>query len=120
MTRKPSAGPRPVLQFRNPISSRHDCLEGGSTRHKASATHTVTRTQNKHIQTSTLRVGLEPMNPVFKRANTVHALDRVATVNGLATAFCLSVCLSIYLSLSLSLSARVCACVRACVRVRGG
>jgi hypothetical protein len=28
------------------------------------------------------RVGLEPETPVFERAKTVHALDRVATVIG--------------------------------------
>jgi hypothetical protein len=27
-----------------------------------------------------LRVGFEPTIPVFERANTVHALDRAATV----------------------------------------
>jgi hypothetical protein len=27
------------------------------------------------------QVGFEPMIPVFERAKTVHALDRVATVN---------------------------------------
>jgi hypothetical protein len=29
------------------------------------------------------RVGFEPTIPVFKRAKTVHALDRAATVIGL-------------------------------------
>jgi hypothetical protein len=28
------------------------------------------------------RVGLEPTTPVFERAETVHALDRAATVIG--------------------------------------
>jgi hypothetical protein len=30
------------------------------------------------------QVGFEPMIPVFERANTVHALDREATVIGKA------------------------------------
>jgi hypothetical protein len=42
-----------------------------------------TQTQNKCTQTSTPRVGFEPMIPVFKWAKTVHALDRAATVIGL-------------------------------------
>jgi hypothetical protein len=45
-------------------------------------THRTTRTQNKRTQTSMLLVGFEPMTPVFERAKTVHALDRVATVIG--------------------------------------
>jgi hypothetical protein len=28
------------------------------------------------------RVGFEPIDPVFNRAKTVHALDRAATVTG--------------------------------------
>jgi hypothetical protein len=30
-------------------------------------------------------VGFEPTRPAFERANTFHALDHVATVNGLVT-----------------------------------
>jgi hypothetical protein len=45
-------------------------------------THRTTQTQNKHKQTSILRVGFEPMIPVFERVKTVHALDRSATVIG--------------------------------------
>jgi hypothetical protein len=43
-------------------------------------THTGQRKQNKRTQTSVPHVGLEPTIPVFKRAKTVHALDRAATV----------------------------------------
>jgi hypothetical protein len=46
------------------------------------STHRTTQTHNKHTQTSMPRVGYEPTIPVFKRAKTVHALDRAATVIG--------------------------------------
>jgi hypothetical protein len=38
-----------------------------------------------------LRVGLEPMIPVFERTKTVHALDRAATLIGISStaALCL-------------------------------
>jgi hypothetical protein len=39
-------------------------------------------TQNKCKQTSMSPVGFEPTTPVFKRAKTIHALDREATVIG--------------------------------------
>jgi hypothetical protein len=42
----------------------------------------LTRTQNKHKQTSMLRVRFEPTIPAFERAKTVHALDPMATVIG--------------------------------------
>jgi hypothetical protein len=45
-------------------------------------THRTTRTQNKRTQTYMLRVGFEPMTPVFQRAKTVHALDRAGTMIG--------------------------------------
>jgi hypothetical protein len=45
-------------------------------------THGTTQAQNKRTQTSMPRVGFEPTIPVFERAKTVHALDRVATVIG--------------------------------------
>jgi hypothetical protein len=45
-------------------------------------THRTTQTQNKHRQTSMPEVGFEPTIGVFERANTVHALDRGATVIG--------------------------------------
>jgi hypothetical protein len=42
--------------------------------------HMTTRTQNKSTHTSMPRVGLQPTIPVFERAETVHSLDRAATV----------------------------------------
>jgi hypothetical protein len=46
-------------------------------------THKTTQTQNKRTHTSMPRVGFEHMTPVFQRANSVHALDREATVIGM-------------------------------------
>jgi hypothetical protein len=43
----------------------------------------LTRTQNKHRQTSMLLFGFEPTIPAFERSKTVHTLDRTATVRGL-------------------------------------
>jgi hypothetical protein len=44
--------------------------------------HTEQHQQNKHTQTSMLRVRFESMIPLFERANTVHAIDRAVTVLG--------------------------------------
>jgi hypothetical protein len=44
--------------------------------------HSTTQTQNKRRKTSMARVLFEPTTPVFKRAKTVHALNRTATVIG--------------------------------------
>jgi hypothetical protein len=49
-------------------------------------THRTTQTPNKRTQTSKSWVGIEPTIPVFERAKTVHALDRVATVIGIVAA----------------------------------
>jgi hypothetical protein len=45
-------------------------------------THKTTQTRNKRTETRMPRVGFEPTIPVFKRAKTVHALDRAAAVIG--------------------------------------
>jgi hypothetical protein len=42
----------------------------------------LTQTRNKHKEPSMPRVGFQPTIPAFKRAKTVHALDRAATVMG--------------------------------------
>jgi hypothetical protein len=46
------------------------------------STHMTAQKQNKRTQIHMPRVGFEPMTPVFKRARTVHVLDRAATVTG--------------------------------------
>jgi hypothetical protein len=45
-------------------------------------TRRTTQTQNKRTQTSMPQVGFEPTIPVFKRAKTVHALDREVSMKG--------------------------------------
>jgi hypothetical protein len=72
-------GPWPLFQFLNPLYSRMDSLDGGSASRKA-VTHT--QTQNIRTQTSMPRVEFEPTIPAFKRAKTVHTLDRAANVIG--------------------------------------
>jgi hypothetical protein len=42
----------------------------------------TTQTQNKRTETLMPRVGFETTTPVFKRAKTVHAIYRAATVIG--------------------------------------
>jgi hypothetical protein len=44
--------------------------------------HRTVQIQNKRTQTSMHQIGFEPAIPVFERAETVHALDHVATVIG--------------------------------------
>jgi hypothetical protein len=44
--------------------------------------HTEQHKQNKPTQISMPRAGFKPTIPVFKRAKTVHALDRAATLIG--------------------------------------
>jgi hypothetical protein len=48
----------------------------------ATCIHMTAQTQIKRTQTSMTRVGFQPTIPVSKRAKTVHALDRGATVIG--------------------------------------
>jgi hypothetical protein len=47
--------------------------------------HRTTQTQKKRRQISMPLFGFEPTTPVFKRAKTVHALDRAATVIGISS-----------------------------------
>jgi hypothetical protein len=61
------------------IHSRYYSMYARSARRKVA---TYTQTQNKRTQTSMPRVRFEPTIPVFECAETVHALDRAATVDG--------------------------------------
>jgi hypothetical protein len=54
-------------------------MDGGSARRKA-ATYTGQHEHRLDAQTSMPWVGFEPTVPASERANTVHALDRAATV----------------------------------------
>jgi hypothetical protein len=60
---------------------------GDQTATRPLPTHRTTQTQNKRTHTYMPRVGFEPTIPVLNRANTVHALDRAASVIG-STLFC--------------------------------
>jgi hypothetical protein len=57
-------------------------MDAGSERRKAATYTRTTQTQNKRTQTSIPRVAFETTIPFFKRAKTVHALDRAANVIG--------------------------------------
>jgi hypothetical protein len=48
-------------------------------------THRITQTRNKCKQPSMPWLGFEPTIPAFERANTVHTLDRAATMMGHVT-----------------------------------
>jgi hypothetical protein len=75
-----SVGPWPFLQFRNLFyTNGRTPWTSYQLVSRPLPTHMKTQTQNKHTQTSMLRVGLEPMIPVFEREKTVHALNREGT-----------------------------------------
>jgi hypothetical protein len=58
-------------------------MDGASARSKAATcTQDSTNTEKKRTQTSMPQVGFEHTIPIFKRAKTVHALDRAAAVIG--------------------------------------
>jgi hypothetical protein len=79
MALQPFVGSWPPFQFRNPIHSQCDSLDGGSAHRKDA---TGQHKQNKHTQTSMPRVVLEPTTPAFERTRTVHALDRAVIMMG--------------------------------------
>jgi hypothetical protein len=69
-----------LFQLLDLLHSRLESVDGGSARRKA---HTRLHKQNKRTQTHMPQVGLEPRIPVFERAKTVDASDRVAAVVGM-------------------------------------
>jgi hypothetical protein len=81
----PIFGSWPLFQFINPIYNRQDSLDGGSAHRNPLPTHRTAQTQNKHTQTSMLRVGFESANSAFERKKTIHVSDRLATVIGKKT-----------------------------------
>jgi hypothetical protein len=62
-----------------------ELLGGGISPSQGRYQHRTTQTQNKRTQTSMPMVGFEPTIPVFKRAKTVHALDRATTGIGITS-----------------------------------
>jgi hypothetical protein len=81
MALQPFVGPWPLFQFRNPIHSRYDPLDGGSANRKAS-TYTQDSINTEQTHASMPWVAFEPTIPVFERVKTVHALDHADTVIG--------------------------------------
>jgi hypothetical protein len=90
MALQPFVGPWPLLQYCNLFYTvgRTPWMEAQPVA-RPLPTHRTTQTENKRAQTSMPRVGFEPTTPAFKRAKTVHALDRAATVIG---EYCIHVC----------------------------
>jgi hypothetical protein len=79
MALQPFVGPWPLLQFRNLF---YTVGRTPWTEDQPVARPLPTHRINAHTQTSMTRVGFESAIPVFQRAQTVHALDRAATVIG--------------------------------------
>jgi hypothetical protein len=79
---QPFVGPWSLLQFRNHFTQLVGLLGRGISPSQGHYLHTQdnTNTEQTHTQTSMPWVGFEPTIPAFKRAKTVHALDRAGTV----------------------------------------
>jgi hypothetical protein len=82
MAVQPYVGPCPLFQFRDPVHSRQDSLDGGISPSQGRYLHTEQHKQNKYKHISIRQVGFEPTTPVLKRPKTVHASDHEATVIG--------------------------------------
>jgi hypothetical protein len=76
-------GPWPLFQFLNLYTVGRTPWTGDQSVARPLPIYRTTQTRNKRTQTSMPWMGFEPTIPVFERAKTVHALDRVATVIGL-------------------------------------
>jgi hypothetical protein len=77
-------GPWPLVQFPDLIHGRYDSLDGDQLVSRPLPAHSMAQTYSKRTQTPMPQVGFELTTPVFQRAKTVQALDRAATVIGLA------------------------------------
>jgi hypothetical protein len=81
MALKPFVGSWPLFQFRNYFyTDGRTPWTGDQPVIRPLPAHRTAQTQNKRTRTSTSEVGFEPTLPVFKRAKTIHALDRAVTV----------------------------------------
>jgi hypothetical protein len=80
MALQPFVGPWPFFQFLDLYTVGWTTLTGDQPVERPLPAHRTGQTQINRIQTSMPRVGLEPTVQVFERAETVHALDRAATV----------------------------------------
>jgi hypothetical protein len=82
MVLQPFVGPRPLFQFLNLHTVGRTLLRGDQPVASPLSTCRTTQTQNKRTQTSMPRVGFETTTSMFERAQSVHAVDRAATVMG--------------------------------------
>jgi hypothetical protein len=83
MALQPFLGPWPLFQFLHLFTQSVGVLgQGNQPVARPLSAHRTPQTQNKRTQTYMPREGFEPTIPVFKRAKTVHALDRAANVMG--------------------------------------
>jgi hypothetical protein len=79
---QPFVGPWPLFQFLDQYTVGRTPWLGDQPVVRHLRTHRTTQAQNKRTQTSMLWVGFEPTISAFKRAKTIHALARAATVIG--------------------------------------
>jgi hypothetical protein len=82
MALQPFVEPWPLFQFLDLFTQSVGLLGRGNSPSQGRYLHTGQHKQNNRTQTPMPQVEFEPMIPVFERAMTVHALDRVATVIG--------------------------------------
>jgi hypothetical protein len=82
MALQPFVGLWPYVQFRNPYTQSVGLLGRGISPSQGRYLHPGQHKQNKRTPTSMPFMGFEPTTPVFKRAKTIHVLDRGATVIG--------------------------------------
>jgi hypothetical protein len=80
MTLQPFVRPWPLFQFLDLFIQSVGFFGRGISPSQGRYRHTGQHKQNKRRQTSMPEVGFEPTIQVFERENTVHALDRAATV----------------------------------------
>jgi hypothetical protein len=81
MALQPFVGPWPLFSFLILYTVGRTPWAGDQPVVRPLPTHRTAQTQNR-TQISMHRVGLEPTTPVFERAETVHAVDRAATMVG--------------------------------------
>jgi hypothetical protein len=82
MALQPFVGPWPLFSFLIIYTVGRTPYTGDQAVARPLPIHTTTQTQNKRTQTSIPLVGFITTTPVFKRAKTVHVLDRAANVIG--------------------------------------
>jgi hypothetical protein len=82
MALQPSVVPWPLIQFLDIYTFCRTPWTGDQPVARPLSTHRTAQIQNKCTQTTMPQVGFEPTIPVSEQAETVHVLDRTATVTG--------------------------------------